>query len=137
MMIKSYRELRLLRTFEERFEYLKLGGVVGNSTFGFDRYVNQELYHSNEWRHTRRVVVLRDNGCDLGIPNHDIHGRLLIHHIMPITLEDIESGSDRIFDLDNLITTTIDTHNAIHYGDASLLPRLPVVRKKNDTCLWA
>lgn len=137
MMIKSYRELRFLTTFEERFEYLKLGGVVGNSTFGFDRYVNQGLYHSNEWRHTRRRVLLRDGGCDLGISNRDIHGRLLVHHIMPITLEDIESGADCIFDPDNLITTTIDTHNAIHYGDVSLLPRLPVARTKNDTCLWA
>ena len=136
-MIKTYRDLRRLTTFEERFEYLRLGGIVGESKFGFDRYLNQTFYHSNEWRHTRRGIILRDEGCDLGIPDREIHGQLLIHHINPITIEDLENGADCVFDPDNLITTMMETHNAIHYGDILLLPKLPIDRRKNDTCLWA
>ena len=135
-MNKSYRGLRRLSTFEERFEYLKMNGVVGKETFGFDRYLNQMLYQSREWKHIRREVILRDNGCDLGIFDREIHSQILVHHINPITLEDIEDGAYCIFDLDNLITTTFQTHNAIHYGDISLLPRLPEVRTKNDTIPW-
>jgi hypothetical protein len=135
-MIKSYRELRRLQTFEERFEYLKMGGVVGRSTFGFDRYVNQTFYKSREWAHTRNGIIVRDNGCDLGIKDREIHGKILIHHINPITIEDIEYSRDCIFDPDNLITTNFNTHNAIHYGDSSLLIKLPQERKKGDTHLW-
>jgi len=135
-MIKTYREAVKLLTFEERFRYLKLNGSVGRSTFGFDRYINQELYRSREWKRIRDYVITRDEGCDLGIEDRAIHGRLLIHHINPITIEDIEKGTDCIFDLNNLICTTHDTHNAIHYGDESLLPKLPIERRKGDTCPW-
>jgi len=135
-MIKSYRELCRLKTFEDRFEYLKLNGSVAKTTFGFERYLNQMFYQSREWKQTRRGVILRDNGCDLGIFDRDIHSQILVHHINPITLEDVEDGADCIFDPDNLITTILPTHNAIHYGDASLLLKLPKVRIKNDTCLW-
>jgi hypothetical protein len=136
MKIKSFRELRRLQTFEERYEYLKLSGVVGRTTYGFDRYVNQVLYHSKEWRLTRRDVILRDHSCDLGIRDREIYHGLIIHHINPITIEDIEDGNDCVFDLDNLVCTTLNTHNAIHFGDASLLVRLPPERRKGDTSLW-
>jgi len=135
-MIKSYRELRRLPTFEERFLYLKIGGVVGRSTFGFDRYINQALYRSREWRQVRDKVIVRDGGCDLGVPDREIFVRILIHHINPITLEDIEEGRDCVFNLNNLICTTHDTHNAIHYANESLLARLPKERKRGDTCPW-
>ena len=136
-MTKSYLELSRLETFEERYEYLRIGGVIGQATFGFERYLNQTLYHSTEWLHTKRGIVLRDNGCDLGIPGLDIRSGLLVHHINPLSMEDLEDGADCIFDPNNLITTTLATHNAIHYGNSSLLPRVPVVRRRNDTCPWA
>lgn len=135
-MIKSYRELQLLKTFEERFEYLRLDGIVGKPTFGFERYANQVLYHSTMWRHIRRRIILRDDGCDLGISGLEIHGSLMIHHINPITLEDIDNGADCVFDEDNLITTRLSTHNALHYGDISLVWNLPKNRYTRDTCLW-
>lgn len=135
-MIKSYRELSRLKTFEERFDYLKLDGIVGKPSFGFERYVNQALYHSSLWRHIRRGVILRDDGCDLGIPGREIHGSLMIHHINPITLEDIDKGADCVFDEDNLITTMLSTHNALHYGDISLVWNVPKDRYTRDTCLW-
>jgi hypothetical protein len=135
-LIKSYRELIRFPTFEERFEYLKLGGIVGRSIFGFDRYLNQRLYHSREWKLIRREVILRDNACDLAIPDRPIHGRIIVHHINPLTIEEIERGSDSIFNLNNLVCVSHNTSNAIHYGDASLLPRLPIERRKGDTCLW-
>ncbi len=135
-MIKSYRELLRLKTFEERFEYLKLEGIVGRATFGFDRYVNQLLYHSKEWKLTRRDVIVRDKGCDLGISDREIFSGLVVHHINPVSLEAIERGDDRVFDLDNLICTSLHTHNAIHYGRSLLLKPLPQERTKGDTNLW-
>jgi hypothetical protein len=135
-MSKSYRELRSLRTFEERFSYLKLGGVVGRETFGFERYLNQTLYRSAEWKHVRRDVIVRDNSCDLGVRDREIFGRIIVHHINPITIEDIELGRDCIFDPDNLICTSHNTSNAIHYGDASMLITLSQERRKGDTQLW-
>ena len=135
-MLKTYSDLRRLQTFEERFAYLKLGGVVGQTTFGFERYLNQVLYRSQEWKLVRRDVIVRDDGCDLGIPDREIFGRLLIHHINPISIDDIEDSNPCVFDLNNLICTTHNTHNAIHYGDASLLATLPKERRKGDTCLW-
>lgn len=136
MRIKSYRELRRLRTFEERFEYLKIGGVVGRETFGFQRYLNQKFYRSTEWKYTRRDIIVRDNGCDLGVKDCEIFGRIIVHHINPITIEDIELGRDIIFDPNNLICCSHNTSNAIHYGDISLLIKLPQQRRKGDTKLW-
>lgn len=136
MKIKTYKELCQLKTFEERFEYLKLNGGVGQTTFGFERYLNQILYKSKPWKSIRREIIIRDKGCDLGILDRDIVTHLLVHHLNPITLEDIEFGRDRVFDPNNLICTSLNTHNAIHYGDASLLARLPVERRKGDTCPW-
>jgi hypothetical protein len=135
-MIKSYRELYRLKTFEERFEYLRLGGTVGRETFGFDRYLNQTFYHSREWRLSRRDIILRDNSCDLGIPDREIIGRIIIHHINPITIRDIENGADCVFNPDNLICISHNTSNALHYGDASLFIKLPQERRKGDTCPW-
>jgi hypothetical protein len=135
-MMKSYSELRRFSTFEERFEYLRLRGKVGELTFGFERYLNQALYHSREWKYTKRDVVSRDNGCDLGVEGYEIYSQLLIHHINPVTIEDIEDGADCVFDPDNLITTKLDTHNALHFGNIEMLPRAPIVRHKSDTCLW-
>jgi hypothetical protein len=135
-MIKSYDGLRYLSTFEERFEYLRLKGTVGQTTFGFERYLNQSFYRSREWKHIRNEIMLRDSGCDLGICDREIRGQLLIHHINPVTLEDIEDGADCIFDSNNLITTSLATHNAIHYGDISQVPQLPKERSKYDTRLW-
>lgn len=134
--IKSYSVVILLPTLEERFEYLKLKGKVGAETFGYDRYLNQVLYHDPEWRRIRNDVIIRDNGCDLGVEGHEIHGRILIHHINPITIDDVKLRRYCVFDLDNLICTSHNTHNAIHYGDANLLPKNPIERKPNDTCPW-
>lgn len=134
--IKSYRELRRLLTFEERFKYLSLTGNVGESTFGFDRYLNQMLYKSKEWRRVRYMVIERDQACDLGIIGYEIGSQILIHHMNPITIEDIESGNQDIFDPEFLICTTYITHRAIHFGDESLLPKSPIVRSPNDTTLW-
>lgn len=134
--IKSYSAVILLPTLEERFEYLKLKGTVGAETFGYDRYLNQILYHDPEWRRIRNDVIIRDNGCDLGVEGYEIHGRILVHHINPITIEDVKLRHYCVFDLDNLICTSHDTHNAIHYGDANLLPKNPIERKPNDTCPW-
>lgn len=135
-MSKTYSELSKFGTFKERFDYLKLGGFVGEETFGFDRYLNQVLYTSYEWRKIRNQVILRDNGNDLGLDGYPIRGKILIHHINPITLEDIEMRSPTLFRLDNLISTSLMTHNAIHYGDESLLPQEPIERRPNDTCPW-
>jgi len=136
MKIKAYKELSRLPTFEERFNYLKLGGSVGRATFGFDRYLNQSLYQSREWKKIRNDVIVRDGGCDLGIPGREIFVRTLIHHINPITVEDIEDANDCVFDINNLICTSYDTHNAIHFGDESLLIQLSKERRKGDTTLW-
>ena len=135
-MIRNYSELITLRTFKERFEYLKLDGIVGEETFGFDRYMNQIFYKSREWTSVRRAVIIRDNGCDLGVEGYEIHGKILIHHMNPINLSDIVHKTDELLNPDYLITTVLSTHNAIHYGDASLLPALPIERRANDTCPW-
>ena len=134
--LKTYRELIRLPTFDERFDYLKMRGKVGRDTFGFDRYLNQSLYQSPEWKAIRQQAILRDDGCDLGMSDRPIFGRLVVHHLNPITLEDIEEAHDIVFDLNYLICTMHDTHNAIHYGDRSLLAHLPKERSKGDTCLW-
>lgn len=136
MNIKTYRAVKRLKTFEERFEYLKLSGSVGAATFGFDRYLNQLLYHSKDWRRTRDHIIVRDNGCDLAIDDRDIHNGILVHHINPISIENIERGDDCVYDPENLICTSHNTHNAIHYGDSNLLTKFPKPRAKGDTQLW-
>ena len=136
IIIKTYSELITLPTFEERFAYLQLNGVVGRDTFGFDRYLNQIFYRSKRWRSIRDQIIIRDNGCDLGVEGYDIYGKILIHHINPITLDDIERESEFLLNPEYLITTTHNTHNAIHYGDESLLSTMPMERVKNDTCPW-
>lgn len=135
-MIRRYAELYRLHTFEDRFDYLKIPGTVAVDTFGFDRYLNQAFYRSREWRHIRADVIARDLGCDLGIEGHEIYDRLLIHHMNPITIEDIEDGNPDILDPEYLITTCHATHNAIHYGDKSLLRQPHVERRPGDTKLW-
>lgn len=138
MKTRTYSELRRLPTFEERFAYLDLRGQVGEATFGFDRWINQQFYQSREWRDVRAEVIARDEACDLGIPGYEIRGRgiLLVHHMNPVTPEDLKNGATWILDPQYLITTTRRTHNAIHYGDDSLLPRGPVERRPGDTRLW-
>ena len=134
--IRTYSQLKQLQTFEERYDYLKLGGVVGEDTFGFDRYLNQNFYRSREWKHVRDEVIMRDNGCDLGIDGHEIRGKILIHHMNPITSEDIHRVSDYLLNPEYLICVTHRTHNAIHYGDESLIVTAPIERTQNDTCPW-
>lgn len=136
MSIKKYSELIEIPTFEERYEYLKLTGKVGEETFGFDRYLNQVFYRSKEWRDIRDYVINRDNGCDLAMEGHEIFGRVLIHHMNPIRKEDILRRSDFLLNPEYLITTVKLTHDAIHYGDKDLLMIAPVERTKNDTCPW-
>ena len=136
MRIKTYSELITFSTFEERFEYLQLKGIVGQETFGFDRYLNQILYNSKEWKHLRNEIIVRDNGCDLALEGFEIHGRILIHHINPITIDDVIKRREMVFDPENLICVTHNTHNAIHYGDKSLLITGPIERRANDTCPW-
>jgi hypothetical protein len=136
MMNRRYSELCRLETFEERFEYLELGGAVGRTTFGFDRWLNQRFYKSSEWFRARNFVIVRDNGCDLGIPGYEIQTSLLVHHMNPVLVDDIIHGERWIIDPEFLITTSLSTHNAIHFGDKSLLPRGPVERKAGDTRLW-
>lgn len=136
MKIRTYSELSRIATFEDRFEYLKLGGSVGEETFGFDRYLNQIFYRSQKWKSIRDYVIIRDNGCDLGIEGYEIRGKIIIHHMNPITIRDIENESDFLINPEYLISTILTTHNAIHYGDASLLVTGPIVRTKNDTCPW-
>jgi hypothetical protein len=136
MKTRSYNELRKLASFEDRFEYLRLGGEVGITTFGFDRYINQAFYGSQEWKSIRQSVIIRDQGCDLGVPGREINGALLVHHINPMDSDDIVHGKEWILNPDFLITTTKNTHNAIHYGDRSLLIPTVVERKPGDTKLW-
>lgn len=136
MNIRRYSELITLPTFKERYEYLRLGGQVGVETFGFDRYLNQVFYRSKEWRSIRDYVITRDNGCDLGIAGREIPGRILIHHMNPITVEDILERSEFLLDPEYLISTIKITHDAIHYGDDSLLLTEPIERTRNDTCPW-
>ena len=136
MSIRTYSELIALPTFEERFKYLQLNGQVGESTFGFDRYMNQVFYRSQKWKSIRDFVIIRDCGCDLGIEGYDIHGKIIIHHMNPLSMRDIETESDFLLNPDFLICTTHNTHNAIHYGDENLLVTAPIERTKNDTCPW-
>ena len=134
--IRTYSELITIPTFEERFEYLKLNGSVGLETFGHDRYLNQILYNSPEWRRFRPEIIVRDNGCDLACEGYEIFGKILIHHINPITAKDILNRNPKVFDQENVITTVHNTHNAIHYGDENLLITAPIERNRNDTCPW-
>lgn len=136
MIIKTYSELRKLKTFEERYDYLKLSGSVGEETFGFDRFINQMFYKSREWKRIRDQIITRDNGCDLGIDGYEIYDRIIIHHMNPISVEDIELQSPFLVNLDYLISTSHSTHNAIHYGDKNLLSKPLIERHKNDTCPW-
>lgn len=136
MSIKTYSELISIPTYLGRFEYLKIGGSVGKSTFGYDRYLNQILYHSAEWKRFKRDIILRDNGCDLAHEDYEIHGNIIVHHINPITVEDVLNRNPMVFDPENAISTVLNTHNAIHYGDKDLLLLDPVIRTQNDTCPW-
>lgn len=134
--IRTYSELIKIPTFIERYRYLRLGGKVGEETFGFDRYLNQKFYTDDEWRAIRDAVIVRDLGCDLGMPDREIQSRILVHHMNPITKEDIVNRSKFLLDPEYLICTMKNTHDAIHYGDESLLYTAPVERTKNDTCPW-
>lgn len=136
MIIRTYNELMLLPTFEERFEYLKLSGRVGEETFGFDRWFNQKFYRSAEWKHLRDKVIIRDNGCDLGVEGREIYGKILIHHMNPISKKDILERTDLLLNPMYLISVTKQTHDAIHYSDDSILMKDPIVRRRNDTCPW-
>ena len=136
MGLRTYSELITLPTFKERFNYLRLDGRVGLETFGHDRYLNQILYNSTEWRNLRSRIVTRDCGRDLACEGYDIYGQVLVHHINPITVKDILDRNPMVFDPENLITTVHNTHNAIHYGDESLLTTEPIIRYKDDTCPW-
>lgn len=136
-MVKSYRDLMEIPDFEERFRYLQLNGYVGDTTFGGHRSLNQMLYRNPDWRSIRNKVILRDNGCDLAHPDFEIRGQApYVHHINPITIEDILEQRRKVFDLNNLITVSFQTHQAIHYGTEDMLPKLPVERKPGDTCPW-
>lgn len=126
----------LLPTFKERFEYLKLSGRVGEETFGFDRWINQKFYRSAEWKHIRDQVIIRDNGCDLGVEGREIYGKILIHHMNPITKKDILDRTDLLLNPMYLISVTKQTHDAIHYSDESILMNDPIVRSRNDACPW-
>ena len=136
MKIRTYADLSEIVTFEERYEYLRLDGSVGESTFGYDRYINQAFYKTAMWKRARQLVVIRDNGCDLGIDGYEIHGKVLIHHMNPISRDDLLSFNRDIIDTRFLICTSERTHQAIHYGDRSLLPQIPVTRRPGDTILW-
>lgn len=136
MKIRTYSELITLPTFEERYEYLRIGGIVGAETFGFDRYLNQTFYKTDEWLAVRDEVIIRDGGCDLAMSDRKINGRILVHHMNPITKEDILNRSKFLLDPEYLICTVKNTHDAIHYGDRGLLITAPIVRSRNDTCPW-
>ena len=136
MSIRTYSEMITLPTFEERFRYLQLGGKVGEDTFGHDRYLNQMFYTSDEWRRIRRDVIVRDNGCDLGIQDREIHGLIIIHHMNPITIEDIINRSEFLLNPEYLISTVKNTHDAIHFSDERILITDPIERRPNDTCPW-
>ena len=135
-ILKTYTDLIKLPTFEERFQYLELGGAVGADTFGFDRYLNQRFYTSQIWQRVKREVIIRDNGCDLGMEGYTIFGRVIVHHMNPITVEDVVKQTDALLNPEFLICVSHITHNAIHYGSEELLPKGPADRKPNDTCPW-
>lgn len=134
--IRTYDELSRLKTFDERFDYLKLNGLVGEETFGFDRYLNQLFYKSPEWLDVRNEVILRDNGCDLGVDGYEIHGPIIVHHMNPISENDIKKRTDILLDSNYLVLTAHQTHNAVHYGSKEILIREPITRTKHDTCPW-
>ncbi|MDF2800239.1 MAG: hypothetical protein K0S61_142 [Anaerocolumna sp.] len=136
MKIRTYTELIKFKTFEERYNYLRLGGTVGESTFGFDRYLNQLLYNSRKWKKIRDDIIIRDNACDLGLIDFEIYGSIFVHHMNPITIEDIENESPIVFNHEFLISSSDNTHKAIHFSNESLLFKMPVERKPNDTCPW-
>ena len=136
MSIRTYSELIAIPTFEERFKYLQLNGNIGDETFGYDRMFNQRFYSSLEWKRLRDEIIFRDNGCDLGILDRRIIGKILIHHMNPIMLEDIQKSSEFLLNPEYLICTSFETHNAIHYGDENLLFKTPIERTKYDTCPW-
>ena len=136
MSIRTYSELILLPTFEERFRYLQLNGRVGDDTFGFDRYINQKFYRSADWKRIRDQIIIRDNGCDLALEGYEIYGRILIHHMNPITVKDVELSTEYLMNPEYLVCVTHNTHNAIHYGDEKQIITGPIVRTKNDTCPW-
>lgn len=136
MLIRRYSELRQYNTFIDRYRYLRIGGIVGESTFGFERFLNQTLYKTDRWRSARDKVILRDEGCDLGIKDLPINGIVIVHHINPISISDIQDGEDWVFDPEFLICTSRNTHNAIHYGDEDLLPKGLIERAPNDICPW-
>lgn len=135
-MIRTYSELIQIQTFEGRYNYLRLRGIIGQETFGFDRYLNQLLYRSKRWRGVRDEVIIRDDGCDLAMPGYDIYDRIIVHHMNPITIEDIKNDRDYIYDPEFLITTVDATHKAIHFGNSNALPDLPIERRPGDTCPW-
>lgn len=136
MKIRTYKELSKLSTFEDRFKYLKLDGSVGKETFGFNRYINQTLYKSHRWNRIRSEIIMRDCGCDLGIAGYEIYDKIIVHHMNPITIDDIYNESELVFSPEFLICTTHDTHNAIHYGSNAVLNRCIIERRRNDTCPW-
>lgn len=136
MMVRTYTQLRKIPEFLDRYEYLRLAGVVGQETFGIDRYVNQQLYSSSNWKRIRDQVIIRDGGCDLGVPGYEIHSGIYVHHMNPITLDDILNNHPYVYDLEFLICTSLTTHNAIHYGNEQTLNQLPVEREPGDTKLW-
>ena len=136
IMNKSYSELVKLQTLRARFEYLKLSDKVGKETFGFDRYLNQRFYKSAEWKRLRDEIIIRDNGCDMGLEDYPINGRIIIHHMNPLTPNDILFHDDFLLNTDNLICVSHNTHNAIHYGNFDLIDNEPIIRTKNDTCPW-
>lgn len=134
--MRTYSELILLPTFEERYEYLRTGSLVGDITFGGGRWLNQALYMSPEWKQFRNEIILRDQACDLAMPDYEIHGRIIVHHLNPITKEDIINRNYCVFDPENVVCVSHSTHNAIHYGDENQLPQKPIIRRPNDTCPW-
>jgi hypothetical protein len=136
MKNRTYSELRRLDTFEERFRYLELRGVIGFATFGFDRWMNQRFYKSQQWQLVRDAVIVRDNGCDLGIPGYEVYSGLIVHHMNPLSVNDLIGNEEWVIDPEFLITTSLQTHNAIHYGDENQIPRGPIERKVGDTKLW-
>lgn len=136
MSSKSFTELSRLKSFEERYDYLKLSSTIGEDTFGSERFLNQYFYRTPEWKALRRSAILRDGGCDLGMEDHPIVGRIEVHHINPISPEDVQNRSENLLDLENVICVSPNTHKAIHYGDSSLLQNDPIERKPNDTCPW-
>lgn len=136
MIIRTYSELITLPTFEERYQYLRLNSSIGKETFGFDRYINQSFYRSQEWKRVRDLVIIRDNGCDLGIEDREIYGRIYIHHMNPLLPKDFHNATDFLLNPEYLICATHTTHNAIHFGDEDLLMKNPIERKPNDTCPW-